>query len=43
VACRRPGVGDVASYKEAVVRVIGNFAGIQQSGDVIEAARRIAV
>ena len=27
VACRRPGVGDAASYKQAVVRVIGNFAG----------------
>jgi nicotinamidase-related amidase len=43
VACRRPGVGDAASYKQAVVRVIGNFAGIQQSSDVIEAVRRIAV
>ncbi len=43
VACRRPGVGDVASYKQAVVRVIGNFAGVQESSDVIEAARRIAV
>ena len=43
VACRRPSVGDAASYKQAVVRVIGNFAGIQQSSDVIEAVRRIAV
>ena len=43
VACRRPGVGDAASYKQAVIRVIGNFAGLQQSPDVIEAAGRIAV
>jgi nicotinamidase-related amidase len=43
VACRRPGVDDAASYKQAVLTVIGNFAGIQQSHDVIEAARRIAV
>ena len=43
VACRRPGVGDVPCYKQAVVRVIGNFAGVQPSGDVIEAVGRIAV
>jgi nicotinamidase-related amidase len=43
VACRRPGVDDAASYRQAVVRVIGNFAGVQQSHEVIEAARRIVV
>ena len=43
VACRWPGVGDGATYKQAVVRVLGNFAGIQQSHDVIAAARRMAV
>ena len=43
VACRRPGVGDAAAYKQAVVRVIGNFAGVQESRNVIEAAGKIAV
>jgi nicotinamidase-related amidase len=43
VACRRPGVGDAASYKQAVVRVVGNFAGIQESCNVIEAVGKIAV
>jgi nicotinamidase-related amidase len=43
VACRHGGVGDAASYQQAVVRVIGNFAGVQQSQDVIEAVGRIAV
>jgi len=43
VACRRPGVGDAASYKQAVVRVIGNFAGVQESRNVIEAAGKIMV
>ena len=43
VACRRPGVGDAASYKQAVVKVIGNYAGLQQSSDVIEASSGITV
>ena len=43
VACRRPGVGDPVSYKLAVVRVIGNYAGIQASADLIGASGRIAV
>jgi hypothetical protein len=43
VACGRPGAGDAASYKEAMITVISNFAGVQQSSEVIEAARRIAV
>lgn len=43
VACRRPGAGDVASYKPAVVRVIGNYAGIQDSTELIEEGSRIAV
>jgi len=43
VACRRPGIGDVASYKRAVVTVIGNFAGIQGSADLIGATGKIAV
>jgi nicotinamidase-related amidase len=43
VACRRPGVGDAASYKQAVVRVIGNFAAVHESRNVIEAVGKIAV
>src|ERR1700738_4719719 len=43
VACRRPGIDDAASYKQAVIRVIGNFAGIQGSSDVVRASGRIAV
>ena len=37
VACRRPGVGDAASYKMSVVRAIGNFAGVPDSAGLIEA------
>jgi nicotinamidase-related amidase len=43
VACRRPGVGDAASYKLALAKVIGNFAGVQESADLIEACRTIVV
>ena len=43
VACRRLGSGDEASYKMAVVKVIGNFAGILESADLIEADAAIAV
>ena len=43
VACRRPGTGDAASYKAAVVRVIGNYAGIQNSAELIEEGAGIAV
>jgi hypothetical protein len=38
VACRRPAHGgDAAAYKEAVVKVIGNYARIQGSSDLIAA------
>ena len=43
VACRRLGTGDAASYKMAVVKVIGNFAGVLESADLIEADAAIAV
>jgi nicotinamidase-related amidase len=43
VACRRAGVGDAASYKLAIVKAIGNFAGVQASADLIGASGRIAV
>jgi nicotinamidase-related amidase len=43
VACRRPGVSDVASYKAVVTKVIGNFAGVLESVDLTGASGRIAV
>ncbi|MDB5609813.1 MAG: amidase [Bradyrhizobium sp.] len=43
VACRRPGVGDAASYKLAVVKVIGNYASIQESSDLTGASDKIVV
>lgn len=43
VACRRGGVGDAASYKQSVVKVIGNFAGVLHSDELIGASGRIAV
>jgi len=43
VACRHGGIGDAASYKQSVVKVIGNFAGVLRSADLIGASGRIAV
>ena len=43
VACRLPGVGDVASYKAVVTKVISNFAGVLESVDLTGAGGRIAV
>jgi nicotinamidase-related amidase len=42
VACRRLVTGDAASYKMAVVKVIGNFAGILESADLMEADAALA-
>jgi hypothetical protein len=43
VACRHTDVGDAATYQFAVVKVIGNFAGILGSDDLIGVSGRIAV
>ena len=43
VACRRQGIGDAGLYKLALVRVISNYAGIQESSDLIEASREVTV
>ncbi len=43
VACRRPEVGDAVSYRQVVVSVIGNYAGVQASGELMEAHGKIAV
>jgi nicotinamidase-related amidase len=37
VACRRAAVGEAASYKNAVINVMGHFAGLRVSGDVMQA------
>jgi nicotinamidase-related amidase len=42
-ACRRAGVGDAASYKLVVTKVIGNFAGVLETADVSRASGHIAV
>jgi len=43
VACRRAGVGDAACYKTAVIQVIGHFARLRSSAEVIGAAGKIEV
>src|SRR3979411_452307 len=43
VACRRLGTGDAASYKLALVRVIGNYAGVIESAELIEISTAIVV
>jgi nicotinamidase-related amidase len=43
VACRRPGGGDAASYKSAVMKVIGNFSAVSGSAELIGAISRVAV
>jgi hypothetical protein len=43
VACKCPAAGDAASYKAAVIKVIGNYAGIQESSDLVGAGGKIAV
>src|SRR3979490_1856733 len=41
VACRRPANSDATVYKEAVVKVIANYARIQSSADLIAATSEI--
>jgi nicotinamidase-related amidase len=43
VASRRLGTGDAACYKTAVIKAIGNFAGILESAELMEADTAIAV
>jgi nicotinamidase-related amidase len=42
-ACRHPGTGDADCYRTAVVNVIGNFAGILESADLMKANTAIAL
>jgi nicotinamidase-related amidase len=43
VACRQPGAGDAAAYKQAVVNVIGNFATLHSSAELIKTSGAVAV
>lgn len=43
VACRQPGTGDAATYKHAVVNVLGNFAILQSSAELIRTSGAVAV
>jgi hypothetical protein len=43
VACRHPGIGDAAAYKHAMVNVLGNFATIQSSAELIRTSGAVAV
>jgi nicotinamidase-related amidase len=43
VACRHPGHGEAAQYKLSVMNVIGNFATIRPSAELIKTSGAIAV
>ena len=43
VACRQPGTGEAAAYKQSVVNVIGNFATIRSSAELIRTSGAVAV
>ncbi|MGJ4889615.1 isochorismatase family protein [Bradyrhizobium sp. HKCCYLR20261] len=43
VACRQACVGDATSYKLVVTKVIGNFAGVLDSAELVGAGGRLAV
>jgi nicotinamidase-related amidase len=43
VACRCGGVGEAGFYKQAVIRLLGNFAGVLRSDELTVASGRIAV
>ncbi|MGV7213488.1 cysteine hydrolase family protein [Bradyrhizobium sp. UFLA05-112] len=43
VACRHPGHGDAADYKQSVVNVISNFATLRPSAELIRTTGAIAV
>ncbi|OAF09782.1 amidase [Bradyrhizobium centrolobii] len=43
VACRQPGAGEAATYKQAVMNVIANFATIRTSAELVRTGGAIAV
>jgi hypothetical protein len=42
VACRR-GIGDATTYRQAVVRVVGNFAGVEESERILGLDGRLSL
>jgi hypothetical protein len=43
VACRQPGTGEAAAYKQSVMNVIANFATLQSSAELIRTSGAVAV
>lgn len=43
VACRQPGTGQAATYQQSVVNVVGNFATLQSSAELIRSSGAVAV
>lgn len=43
VACRQPGTGEAAAYKQSVVNVVANFATLQSSAELISTSGAVAV
>jgi len=43
VACRQPVTGEAADYKQSVMNVIGNFATVQSSAELIRTSGAVAV
>ena len=43
VACRHPGAGDAAAFKQSVMNVIGNFATVRPSAELNRSSGAIAV
>jgi hypothetical protein len=43
VACRQPAVGEAAAYRQSVVNVIGNFATIRSSAELIRSSGAVAI
>lgn len=43
VACRQPGPGEAAAYKQSVVNVIANFATIHSSAELIRSSGAVAI
>jgi nicotinamidase-related amidase len=43
VACRHPGNGDASAYKQSVMNVIGNFASVCPSAELVRTSGAIAV
>ena len=43
VACRQPATGEAAGYKQSVMNVIGNFATVQSSAELIRSSGAVAI